>query len=571
MKIVLNEKSILSIKHVKKGLSAFRKYGITLPYEFLKWKNVKNKFKMYAQKYETCESSVLCLRKRTVNGLYDQKYLLDHCKRIIAGERKILFYENSKYDKLDPKYRWEEERLQHLYPLAIIILETNKQEAIKYFIQEIHYYNSDVRFKDTNAMEIAIASINLLVSSQIAGLKDEETNELIKREIVNNLIYILRNVENGIKLSNNHYFFNLLGVLWITEEIEQDRTSQHLHDYAEKEMKKLLNEMISRDGSLYEGSTYYTRYVAEALCEYLYYHSEKMLQYMAIIQRLISFLQGIACNGMIVGIGDNDSGRVLPVCNYYSYHSRSIIPIVEMAKELGMSINTQYGLGKYPDFGLISIKKEHCFVCLRCDSIENKRRNRILGGHEHNDQLSVQLIVQNEPIFVDPGTYLYISKDNCRINNMKTEFHSTFSIKGLEQNSISNDWNYKERIAVACVDQADEQVLSATVNYADVTHHRLITVGDHNIEIIDKIKAKRTGALTFILAPQLKILSVKGSEIILISESLEITIKSDYDIRIDKAFYSEEYGEQEETIKLVIEMKSFSRINVSWSEKRIAI
>lgn len=558
----------MGINIVKKALRAFKKYGVTLPYEYAKWKLGRKRFWLYAKELEDRKYANLELQQKTIDGLYDPEQLAGDCTRIMAGERRILFFEDPNTKFLDPKYQWEKDRMQHLYPLAILISKTGKQETIDYFKHEICCYANDDHCNNTNAMEIAIASINLLVSYQTAKLEDAKTNELIKQEIKKNLIYILQNIEKGLELSNNHYFFDLLGVLWITDEVEQDRLIQHLHEYAEKEMKKLLVQIISHDGSLYEGSTYYTRYVTEALCEYVYYHPSKANQYSALLQRMLSFLQGIACNGLIVGIGDNDSGRVLPIGQYFSYRSRSIQRIMELNQLLRINVKIQANVANYQDMGLLVLKREACIVYLRCDTISNRRRNRLLGGHEHNDQLSVQLTVGEEPIIVDPGTYLYISQNNCRINNMRTKSHSTFFIEGLEQNTITNDWNYKERDAVAKVNYIDEQKISATVCYKDVLHNRTVTVGNHHIEIIDQIQTNHNGALSFVMAPSLRLVSIEENKAIFFSENLEVAIEADARIMIRRSFYSEEYGMREETIKLEIGVKSSAHTNVTWKEKR---
>lgn len=552
-----------------KTFHAFKKYGITLPYELAKWKCVRNRFATYANTISNMDFTALAITRIRSKYLYDHKCLIDDCMRIMNGERKILFFQDPYMKKWDPKYRWEEDRMQHLYPLAILASETKRQDVIDYYIREIRHYACNCHLQDTNAMEIAIASINLIVSYQMVELKDVET--IIKQELQSNLIYILHNIEKGLVLSNNHYFFDLLGVLWITGDFQQDQLIQDLNAYAEQEMMNVLATIISCDGSLYEGSTYYTRYVAEALYEYVYYHPDKLNTYSEILKRLMSFLQGIASNGMIVGIGDNDSGRVLPICHYFSYCSRSILPIVDMNSRLELNVIAGENTGVFPDIGLLIIREDDTFVSLRCDSILNKKRNRILGGHEHNDQLSVQLFVGQYAIIVDPGTYLYISKDECRINNMRTRCHSTLYIEDLEQNQISNDWNYKERHAVAALNYADKQKLSTTVSYSDVVHHRTIILGDHNIEIVDKVETSRKGALTLMLSPTLCLETAEDNRVTFVSEALEVTIKTDTMITVEKAFYSKEYGIREETIKLKIGLLPSVRTNVAWKEKRKTI
>ncbi|GAP09590.1 heparinase II/III-like protein [Bellilinea caldifistulae] len=57
----------------------------------------------------------------------------------------------------------------------------------------------------------------------------------------------------------------------------------------------------------------------------------------------------------------------------------------------------------FPDFGLFIIKSPCLYMAIRCGS---KGQNG-LGGHAHNDQLSVELTIGDVDIYRDPGSYLY--------------------------------------------------------------------------------------------------------------------------------------------------------------------
>lgn len=277
---------------IKRIQETVHKYGPSLPYGIVQWQCVRKCFQAYAEKLKKKSPSGVHLHRHTVDALYSLKSLEEDCQRILKDERRILFYDTSEMRPHDPKYRWEEKRMQHLYPLAILISRTNRRDVIDYFVQELQCYDADPGLEDTNAMEVAIDSINLITAYQTTGLNDDDVQALTVQIVWRNLIYMLQHMENGLIFSNNHYFFDLLGVLWITEEIVQDDVIviSQLHAFAEKEMCRLLAQIISPDGSLYEGSSYYTRYVAEALCEYVYYHATKQPLYADVLSRLVSFL-----------------------------------------------------------------------------------------------------------------------------------------------------------------------------------------------------------------------------------------------------------------------------------------
>lgn len=57
----------------------------------------------------------------------------------------------------------------------------------------------------------------------------------------------------------------------------------------------------------------------------------------------------------------------------------------------------------YPDFGVFEYRTKRIFLLNRCGSIGQDG----VGGHAHNDQLSIELNVDGEDWIADPGTYLY--------------------------------------------------------------------------------------------------------------------------------------------------------------------
>jgi len=59
-----------------------------------------------------------------------------------------------------------------------------------------------------------------------------------------------------------------------------------------------------------------------------------------------------------------------------------------------------------------------------------------LGGHGHADALSFWLSVKGQPVFIDPGTYLYHSGGKWRNYFRSTRAHNTICVDGLNQGEI---------------------------------------------------------------------------------------------------------------------------------------
>lgn len=69
----------------------------------------------------------------------------------------------------------------------------------------------------------------------------------------------------------------------------------------------------------------------------------------------------------------------------------------------GGSLRDELALYAYPDFGSYVFRSSRLFLSVRCGSIGQQG----LGGHAHNDQLSIELAIDGEDWITDPGSYVY--------------------------------------------------------------------------------------------------------------------------------------------------------------------
>ncbi|WP_374079939.1 heparinase II/III family protein [Bdellovibrio bacteriovorus] len=60
-------------------------------------------------------------------------------------------------------------------------------------------------------------------------------------------------------------------------------------------------------------------------------------------------------------------------------------------------------LFSYKDFGLVGWRSENFYLGFRCGPVGQKNR----GGHDHNDQLSLEIFADKTAIIEDPGTAIY--------------------------------------------------------------------------------------------------------------------------------------------------------------------
>lgn len=94
------------------------------------------------------------------------------------------------------------------------------------------------------------------------------------------------------------------------------------------------------------------------------------------------------------------------------------------------SLNDDLEIYSYPDFGLYTYKSPVLYLSVRCGSIGQNG----IGGHAHNDQLSIELTLDGEDIISDPGTYLYTPLPTRRNEFRSIKAHFTPQIGEKEQN-----------------------------------------------------------------------------------------------------------------------------------------
>ena len=86
----------------------------------------------------------------------------------------------------------------------------------------------------------------------------------------------------------------------------------------------------------------------------------------------------------------------------------------------------------YPDFGLYIYRSRRLYLLIRCGSVGQNGK----GGHDHNDQLSIELNVDGEEWISDPGTYLYTPLPELRNEYRSVKAHFSPQVEGQEPGQL---------------------------------------------------------------------------------------------------------------------------------------
>jgi len=496
---------------------------------------------------------------------------------------------------IDVKMPWEISNLQHLVQLALFcnkMPDRNKVAITEFRNQIIDFIvTNPVRFgvNWSCSMLIAIRAVNMLIAydlfsqlDQDHGVFDKDFKRIFSYSIYQHGQHIYTNLENKNAVTANHYYANIVGLLYISIYIEETPETRKWLIFAVKEFFKETNKQFYSDGSNFESSTAYHRL-----------SSELMVYGTALITGLkssgfeidlpdwlpellwnnLNFTKAIMKpSGDIVQIGDNDSGRLFKITpdgswldnteaekkyenlkgynqkikeystedRYFDENNLSINGLIAATEALfdnlkcgnekfileysfvksltkgavlpihvnntksmlyidkdikhfehityneikskssQCSLTNEITLSLFPDFGLYVFKSP----CLYLSVFAGTEGQNGLGGHSHNDKLSVELTINGQDILFDPGTYLYTPFPEIRDYYRTTAVHNTISVQDFEQAEFKNLF-CKKNSTVCNVIKIDKTIIKLYFKTIGYQHIREIEILDNRIRIID--------------------------------------------------------------------------------------
>lgn len=108
---------------------------------------------------------------------------------------------------------------------------------------------------------------------------------------------------------------------------------------------------------------------------------------------------------------------------------RIVIPVS------GGGIGRRARLVGYPAFGLYVYRSDRLHLSVRCGPVGQGGR----GGHDHNDQLSIELAVDGEDWIRDPGTYVYTPLPDQRNAYRSIRAHFAPQLEGPEPAGLEKE------------------------------------------------------------------------------------------------------------------------------------
>lgn len=393
-------------------------------------------------------------------------------------------------DTSDIRFPWELSRFYHAVTLGKAYWHTGDERYSDEFINQVRsWIDGNPVGKGVNwncAMEAGIRTVNLLWAYTFF-IHSKHISEGFHLLFLNLMAahgrHIFKNLENRSSITGNHYIADLIGLLYIATVFPMIKYSGHWKAFALGELTRTMEDQVYEDGTDFEGSIPYHRFVTEmflhaALLSVMNRNqtdpdtvntdyrllSTQILgpRYVQRLEKMCEFILTYARpDGLAPQIGDNDNGRLLKLGSHdddVNDHRHILALAGEFFDRddfrsagrgsyedaiwlLGSRVkqpareNLTIDSKAFADAGLYVMRKDMDYSIIRCGHLGTSGK----GTHTHNDTLSFELCVNGTPYLVDPGTFTYSGDVGMRNLLRSTRYHNTLIIDGTEQNRFDEN------------------------------------------------------------------------------------------------------------------------------------
>jgi hypothetical protein len=276
--------------------------------------------------------------------------------------------------------------------------------------------------------------------------------------------FVEAHLEHACAVPNNHLVANLVGLLHLGMVFPEITEAKLWRDRAIEGLKLEIERQVLDDGFSFEGSTSYHRLSTELFTLALLAAQAARIDlgkpFRARLHAMYRAVRTyLSPSGLAPQIGDNDSGRALPLSDRPPLDHRYLLPLgaalfadpdlkpegvgdcEEVLFLLGPEGASQLAIlpqcgplnsTSLPSAGLFFLRSRDLYCAVCCGS--NGQAG--VGGHSHNDKLGIEIHAAGQPLIVDTGTFCYTSDPDSRNAFRSTAAHSTVQVDREEQNRI---------------------------------------------------------------------------------------------------------------------------------------
>lgn len=339
--------------------------------------------------------------------------------------------------------------------------------------------------------------------SEAGSKLDQEQQNLFISDLLEHGRFIKTHLEKTVDFRGNHYLANLCGLAFIGAVLPDSFVEKKAWlEFSAKELGTEIKHQYLADGTYFEASTSYHRLASEMyFYTAALLNGRKMFALdFSLIAAIGGFMKAVTRpSGAMTQIGDADSGHffkipfrlrnntlledhlgtsdlieasefflkneikgaasaVLSALLPFDFRANGKSTLAESKmpelKPKTLALNSipdkvkktyRFGLENlnssalefmhYPDFGVFIAKTENFYLSFRCGPLGQHGR----AGHDHLDQLSIELESNSKALIRDPGSYSYTSRPKAR--NQYRSFSAHFTPQITEHLELPYDLN----------------------------------------------------------------------------------------------------------------------------------
>lgn len=444
----------------------------------------------------------------------------------------------------------------------------------------------------TSPMEESIRLVNWLFAAAFLEASGDVKVQQLRSELCAGAWVMAAHVRkhySRYSSANNHTIVEAAGVVvaasvfgkqdWVNEALELLEAEVALQTYP--------------DGVNKEQALHYQLFVMEALCIVSHVlraagecFPETLIAQLQLMARYVR-----ACcvgGGEYVEFGDNDDGIILSLGPCKPNYPEYVLALVSLEVGVGVrwdesvncceTLNWLYSseqieagskmplavnkpVENFPDGGVAIVRSRNGRVVFAFDY--GPIGFGQLAAHGHADALSFQMYIDGEPVFVDPGTYIYNGNQEMRSYFRSTCAHNTVCINDKNQSEMLGAflWGRKANCKLLNFEQHEDGsviLIAEHDGYQPAIHRRTFEFdGEKTLTIKDEIynDENAQGVASFVLAPNVKcVIDNQSVSITLNGKRVFLTFigNNQCSLKCAKMHYSKAYGTLEETIMLVV-------------------
>jgi hypothetical protein len=468
-------------------------------------------------------------------------------------------FHHSRDGVTDIRRLWEVGRFGWSLPLVQAFALTKRSDYLKSWMSYVESFiqNNPTEYGPhwLNAMEVSLRGVQWCRALALIFAHDKGSilshNSSVLRLILPSLLmhgrYTYSHLEWTPHGRTNHYIADLVGLLTLSVFIPQFREANRWRNFAVLGLSREIKAQTDSDGFHAEASTAYHHFVVEMYQLVLALDQQHQLGFSKRFKERVQ--QMIDTDKILRGpenidprIGDDDSGTIF-------LNEETL----KLPKEATPSSPIEFPAAKshaFQNSGIYVLRSKAISCLIPC----GPNGQQGVGGHAHNDKLSLVLHLQGKPILIDPGTFCYSASTRLRDHFRSTRSHNTIQFDKEEQSPFE-DWRKLTDVTRArCTtwkDSEEESTFSGEhfgYERFGVVHRRTVQLDKkrHQLKILDELDTSGTHDYHFHLyfAPKIR----KG-ELQLTSKQIlfpggKIVFKEDFPITLIESTCSPVYGQR---------------------------